>query len=82
MITKIKLLALFISLLSISYAQGQTNTKKMKKETTQNNPLLCDIETGMCETTAVESTATVKNVNKASGKKVKLVYFTDRKSVV
>lgn len=77
MVTNIKLIALFISLLSISCTQGQTNTKKMKKETTQSNPLLCDIETGMCEASTGETNETVANVNQASGKKVKLVYFTD-----
>ena len=49
----------------------------MKKETLKNNPLLCDIETGMCETTGEETNATNTKAVKATEEKVKLVYFTD-----
>ncbi|MCB0481458.1 MAG: DsbA family protein [Flavobacteriales bacterium] len=49
----------------------------MKKETTQNNPLLCDIETGMCETPGEEGTDAKAERVQASNKQVKLVYFTD-----
>ncbi len=50
----------------------------MNNETLKNNPLLCDIETGMCETT-VEKTDTASNNNEQSTKKssVKLIYYTD-----
>lgn len=75
MTAKIKFIALFISLLSVMASQGQTNIKDMKKETKQTNPLLCDIETGMCETG--ETQDTTAKVQKADSKKVKLVYFTD-----
>lgn len=45
--------------------------------TKQNNPLLCDIETGMCETTDANSeTATQSNMQSAK-KSVKLIYYTD-----
>lgn len=49
----------------------------MKKETLKTNPLLCDIETGMCETQGEETKTTNTKTVKASDKKVKLVYFTD-----
>lgn len=49
----------------------------MNKETIKTNPLLCDIETGMCETTG-ETTDTTTNKNVTSTKKsVKLIYYTD-----
>src|SRR5690554_214838 len=49
----------------------------MNNETIKTNPLLCDIETGMCETTS-EATDTATNNNVQSTKKsVKLIYFTD-----
>ncbi|WP_347174683.1 ClpXP adapter SpxH family protein [Polaribacter uvawellassae] len=49
----------------------------MSTNTTNNNPLLCDIETGMCETPD-ENTSTVTKKNIQSTKKsVKLLYFTD-----
>src|SRR5690554_7134621 len=77
MISRISLLAILISLFSIGTVQGQTNTKDMKKDTTEkaNNPLLCDIETGMCETGETENSP--KNVKGSNSEKVKLVYFTD-----
>ncbi len=49
----------------------------MKKETLKNNPLLCDIETGMCETTGEETKETNTKAANATEKKAKLVYFTD-----
>ncbi len=49
----------------------------MNNETLKNNPLLCDIETGMCETTD-ETTDTATHINVESTKKsVKLIYYTD-----
>ena len=49
----------------------------MNNETIKTNPLLCDIETGMCETTS-EATDTATNNNVQSTKKsVKLIYYTD-----
>lgn len=49
----------------------------MNNETLKNNPLLCDIETGMCETTD-KKTDTASNNNVQSTKKsVKLIYYTD-----
>lgn len=48
----------------------------MKNETLKNNPLLCDIETGMCETTDGK-TATSSNTVQAGKKSIKLIYYTD-----
>lgn len=48
----------------------------MKNETLKNNPLLCDIETGMCETTDGK-TATSTNTVQAGKKSIKLIYYTD-----
>lgn len=49
----------------------------MKNETLKSNPLLCDIETGMCETQGDKANDTNTKSVKAIEKKVKLVYFTD-----
>lgn len=49
----------------------------MNNEKTNNNPLLCDIETGMCETTD-ETTSTSSQISEQStDKSIKLIYFTD-----
>ncbi|WP_027126523.1 DsbA family protein [Gelidibacter mesophilus] len=49
----------------------------MNNETLKSNPLLCDIETGMCETTeGHKETATNNNVQ-STKKSVKLIYYTD-----
>ena len=45
-------------------------------ENTNINPLLCDIETGVCEMPEVGS-GTIDQINAASQKSVKLIYFTD-----
>lgn len=49
----------------------------MTNETNQNNPLLCDIETGMCENTNTEATDSKAKIVESEGKQIKLVYFTD-----
>jgi len=77
MIIKINLITLFISLLSFTACQGQQKTKDMKNETTKNNPLLCDIETGMCEMPRNEAKEGTPKAAQVSEEKVKLVYFTD-----
>mgnify|MGYP006189061091 CR=1 FL=1 len=48
----------------------------MKNETLKNNPLLCDIETGMCETTDGKTATSTNNVQ-AGKKSIKLIYYTD-----
>ncbi len=49
----------------------------MNNDTIQTNPLLCDIETGMCETTSGNTENTSKTDVKSEAKKVKLIYYTD-----
>lgn len=49
----------------------------MKNETIKSNPLLCDIETGMCETTDGNTNATNSNNVQSTKKSVQLIYFTD-----
>lgn len=50
----------------------------MTNETT-NNPLLCDIETGMCASTSdgVTNTDSTAKIVESTGNKIKLIYFTD-----
>ena len=74
---KINTITLLISLFSLTASQGQSKTNIMNNETTKNNPLLCDIETGMCETTNIETTDSTAKIVKSTGKQVRLVYFTD-----
>jgi len=49
----------------------------MKNETTNNNPLLCDIETGMCETTDEATNIASQSIEQSTEKSVKLIYYTD-----
>lgn len=49
----------------------------MNNETSKNNPLLCDIETGMCETSAENTDITSKSNFQSTEKSVKLIYYTD-----
>jgi len=77
MVHIIKTLALLIALLSIHACQGQSKSKNMNKDSLTNNPLLCDIETGVCETPDNNSdTSTQKKIN-SSEKSVKIIYYTD-----
>jgi predicted DsbA family dithiol-disulfide isomerase len=77
MVSKINLIALLISLLSITACREQPKTKNMDSETTKNNPLLCDTETGMCEMPDKEVKDSTVKIVQSAGKQVKLVYFTD-----
>ena len=49
----------------------------MNEDNFKNNPLLCDIETGMCETTDEHTTTLSKTHQKSTEKSVKLIYYTD-----
>ncbi len=49
----------------------------MKNETLKNNPLLCDIETGMCEIEDVGMDSTSQSNTQSTKKSVKLIYYTD-----
>ncbi len=74
---KINFTALLISLVSITACQGQTKTNNMNNEKSNNNPLICDIETGMCESTEGTNVTTTQSKMPSTEKTVKLVYFTD-----
>ena len=73
---RIKLIVLLISFLSIVICQAQTKTNNMNKDTATNNPLICDIETGVCEPGDSTGTSTT-SISQTTEKKIKLVYFTD-----
>ncbi|RXJ44288.1 ClpXP adapter SpxH family protein [Gelidibacter gilvus] len=49
----------------------------MNKEAIKNNPLLCDIETGMCEITDENTDTSSKNTKPSTKKSVKVIYYTD-----
>lgn len=70
-------LVLLITLFSVNASQGQLKTKNMNTETNKVNPLLCDIETGMCEIGAQSTENTTKTTQQSTAKRVKLVYYTD-----
>jgi predicted DsbA family dithiol-disulfide isomerase len=48
----------------------------MKNETLKNNPLLCDIETGMCETPDGNTKTSQSNIQ-SNKKSIKVIYYTD-----
>lgn len=64
-------------MVGITVCQGQLKTKNMNNETLKNNPLICDIQTGMCETGNANADTTLQSNIKSKNKSVKLVYFTD-----
>lgn len=43
----------------------------------QNNPLLCDIETGICEVTEDMNSTSTHSKMQSSNKSIKLIYYTD-----
>lgn len=43
----------------------------------KNNPLLCDIETGMCETTDINTKDSQSEKQKSNDNLVKVIYYTD-----
>ncbi|WP_452221212.1 ClpXP adapter SpxH family protein [Lacinutrix salivirga] len=49
----------------------------MENEKLNNNPLLCDIETGMCETTDETINTSSKSNVQSTEKSLKLTYYTD-----
>ena len=75
MINKIHLLAILISLLGFTSCGEQT--KNMKSETSKNNPLLCDLEKGLCETPSKKSKDSSVKIVDSAKEKIKIVYFTD-----
>ena len=66
-------------ILIIVFIMGNTdcpsqNRKNMKE---QNNPLLCDPESGVCEIPASQTDSAASNLAAAESKPVKIIYFTD-----
>ncbi len=49
----------------------------MENESLKNNPLLCDIETGMCESANGETDTSINSNLQSAQKSVKLIYYTD-----
>jgi len=49
----------------------------MNEDKLSKNPLLCDIETGMCETTDENNNTSSKSNQQSTVKSVKLIYYTD-----
>lgn len=71
-----KIAAILFFTLTITRCSGQTTTTKiMTKETSKNNPLLCDPVAGACG--IPDSTTKTKVANQSLKKPVKVVYFTD-----
>lgn len=63
----------FLTFCSLS-CKTQTQGKMVSKE---NNPLLCDIETGMCEMPIGKEIDSTTTIAQASNKSVKVIYYTD-----
>ncbi len=51
--------------------------KNMNNKTSKNNPLLCDIETGMCEISNENTDKPSQSSIQATKKSVKVIYYTD-----
>lgn len=64
------LITLTISI-SNSYSQNKSNMKD------QTNPLLCDIETGICEIPSEGKDTSFANSIEATKKPIKVIYYTD-----
>lgn len=68
-------LILFTALI-INTTHGQTINKNIMQE--QNNPLLCNPETGLCEIPTASTATTVENnYNQSINKPIKIIYYTD-----
>jgi putative protein-disulfide isomerase len=77
MISKINIIALLIYLVGVTACKGLLNANKMNNKISKNNPLLCDLETGMCETSSNETKDSIAKIIQVIEEKIKLVYFTD-----
>lgn len=65
-----------IGLLTFGSSSCQSQTQN-KMESKNNNPLLCDIETGMCEMPDSLKTEQEASISTSSQKSVKVIYYTD-----
>lgn len=71
---KLKLIAI-IGLLTFGGSNCQSQTRN--KMESKNNPLLCDIETGMCEIPTAKGNNSVASISQSNQKPVKVIYYTD-----
>ena len=62
-----------LSCICLISCSPQLTSSEMK---TDKNPLLCDINTGMCKTTAPNSSDSTLSIN-SNTKPIKIIYFTD-----
>jgi len=67
----------FILLLLCFKANSQVNTNNVPNKSSMNsNPLICDVEQGICETpVTTHSTETI--ITQPASKTIKIIYFTD-----
>lgn len=66
---------LLVTIIFIGCSSGQTKTKN--KMESKNNPLLCDIETGICEMTAGKGKDSINGIVQSTQKLLKVIYYTD-----
>lgn len=65
-----------ISLIIFGSLSCQSQTQR-KMESKNNNPLLCDIETGMCEMPDGKQNDSQTKITQSTKKPVKVIYYTD-----
>jgi predicted DsbA family dithiol-disulfide isomerase len=65
---------ILITLFTICNASCQSQTKNKMEN---NNPLMCDPDSGICETPTNKTSSTDSNSVKANKKPVKIIYYTD-----
>ena len=66
---------LFITFFTFGNTACHSQTQQNMNES--KNPLLCDIETGICEIPTTSKDTTHTENTKAINKPVKLIYYTD-----
>lgn len=71
---KLVMITLFATL-AFNSASCQSQNKKNMTE--NNNPLLCDLETGMCEMPSENNESSAANEIHSTRKPVKVIYYTD-----
>lgn len=64
-----------ITVLTIGILSCHSQTNRKMKE--QINPLLCDIETGMCEIPTAKKNNDFAEISQSTQKPVKVIYYTD-----
>ncbi len=70
------ILTIITSIVLNGCSNGQTKTN-IKMETNEINPLLCNIETGMCEMPSGNEKDSTSIVAQSTKKPVKVIYYTD-----